>query len=166
MKILVAVLTLTLLVVSAARAQSDPRRGIQREGLRGIVPDNVEDVTLDKRRQKLDEVSRSTKWRPTGRTFPASVVVHNQSTKSIKSVFWSVSLVNPESGELIRKYEVISDKRIKPTERRKLTRRLPIPFVRVVRATAGGGKSPDDIANVVTVITRVEYTDGSFADSP
>ncbi|HEV2803277.1 MAG TPA: hypothetical protein VGW12_22645 [Pyrinomonadaceae bacterium] len=166
MKILMAVLTMTLLVVSAARAQTDPQRGIQREGLRGIVPDNVEDVTLDKRRQKLDEVSRMTRWRPTGSTFQASVVVHNQSAKSIKTVFWSVSLVNPESGELIRKYEVTSDKRIKPTERRKLTQRLPIPFVRVVSATGGGGKSSDEIANVVTVITRVEYTDGSFADSP
>jgi hypothetical protein len=166
MKILMAVFTLTLLVASAARAQSDPQRGIQREGLRGIVPDNVEDVTIHKRRQTLDEVSRMTRWHPTGRTFPASVVVHNQSTKSIKSVFWSVSLVNAESGELIRKYEVTSDKRIKPTERRKLTQRLPIPFVHVVRATAGGGKSSDEIANVVTLITRVEYTDGSFANSP
>jgi hypothetical protein len=166
MKILMAVFTLTLLVASSARAQTDPQRGIQRDGLRGIVPDNVEDVTLHKRQQKLDEVSRMTKWRPTGRTFPASVVVHNRSTKNIKSVSWSVSLVNPESGELIRKYEVTSDKRIKPAERRKLTRRLPIPFVRVVSATAGGGKSSDEIANVVTAITRVEYTDGSFADSP
>jgi hypothetical protein len=162
MRCLAFMLAATL--AAAAMAQEPGRE--QREVLR--EPGRRGEIMIDRSRVKLDELSRAAdrQRRASARTFKASVVVRNESPKTIKSVSWVVSLVDPESRELIRRYEVTTEKRIAPGRTEKLSRRLPVPPARVVSAAPPGGTRPRPVADVQAVVTRVDYTDGSSAESP
>lgn len=166
MKRLTLSLALALLAVSAAHAQADPGQGLEHI-LREPNPERRNEVLVERGRQRLDELSRTSRAaRGVGeRTFKASVVVLNRSPKTVKSVLWTVSLVDPESGATIRSYDVATEGRIAPGKRKSLTRRLPIPPSGVVSARRPGGTTVP-VADVVTSVTRIEYTDGSSTDSP
>ena len=97
------------------------------------------------------------------RTFKATVVVNNTSAKAIASVNWTVALVDRESGETIRSYEVTTRTRIAPGKKKKLDKRLPLPRYGLVNAR--NPQTPGTVAKIVPVITRITYEDGTF-DTP
>jgi hypothetical protein len=156
---------LILAVALVPAAQEVPPQGLprqqQRELLREKDPDRRNEMVLDRGRVRLEELSRTAAppRRASARTFAASVLVTNRSRKTIKSVSWLVSLL--DSGKVIRSYDVTTEKRIAPGKTKRLSERLPVPVLRVVSVSA-----PGLVADVATKVTRVEYTDGSFSDSP
>ena len=159
-------LALALLAASAASAQAYPQQGLEHI-LREPNPVRRNEVLVERGRLQLDELSHvGHASRGAGaRTFKASVVVTNQSLKTVKAVFWTVSLLEPGSGATIRRYDVATEGLIAPGKRKRLTRRLPVPPVRSLSAHSLGN-SPAPVADVVTAVTRIEYADGSFTDSP
>ena len=167
MKRILFVLAVTVLAVSAARAQGADIKE-RKEVLREPDPERRGEIIFNRSRVKLDELARTanSSRRADARTFEASVLINNRAAKTVKSVSWRVSLVDPDSGEVIRKYDITTEKRIAPGRRKKLTRRLPVPPPGSVSANARGGASSGTVADVVAVVTRVEYTDGTFGDAP
>ena len=159
-------LALALLAASAAHAQADPRQGMEHI-LREPDPERRSEVLVERGRLKLDELSRTgSPSRGAGaRTFKASVVVDNRSAKAVRSVQWTVTLVDPSSGTTIRRYYVTTEGRVAPGKSKRLSQRLPVPPARVVNARSAGS-APAPVADVVTAVTRIEYADGSSADSP
>src|SRR5687767_13895050 len=64
---------------------------------------------------------------PYSHTFKAQIEVTNNSTKVIKSISWAASLLDPDTGRLIRSYDVTTNARIAPGKKKQISRRLPTP---------------------------------------
>ncbi|HYG78859.1 MAG TPA: hypothetical protein VD861_00645 [Pyrinomonadaceae bacterium] len=155
---LALVIGLSLVVVSSAQAQVE-NRDQQRQQEAGRQRQEQEGLEA---RQKMDDLhAEGAAGRAAmPRTFKASVVVSNSRAKAIASVAWKVSLVDRESGETIRSYDVTTRTRIAPGKKKKLDKRLPLPRYGLVNAR--DPQSPGTVAKIVPVITRVTYEDGSF----
>jgi hypothetical protein len=150
---------LSLVAISSAQAQGN-RSPSQQEAAR----QRQEQEVLERRTEIDDLNAEGAAGRAlTPRTFKASVVVNNSSAKAIASVNWTVSLVDRESGETIRSYDVNTRTRIAPGKKKTLDKRLPLPRYGLVNAR--NPQSPGTVAKIVPVITRVTYEDGSF-DTP
>lgn len=147
---------LSLVAISSAQAQGD-RSLSQQEAAR----QRQEQERLESRTAMDDLHAEGAAGRAlVPRTFKASVVVNNSSAKAIASVNWTVSLVDRESGETIRSYDVTTRSRIAPGKKKTLDKRLPLPRYGLVNAR--NPQSPGTVAKIVPVITRVTYEDGSF----
>lgn len=151
---------LSLVAVSSAQAQSKTGTQSQQEAAR----QRQEQERLESRTAMDDLHAEGAAGRALQpRTFKASVVVNNSSARTIASVAWTVSLVDRESGETIRSYDVTTRTRIAPGKKKTLDKRLPLPRYGLVNAR--NPQSPGTVAKIVPVITRVTYEDGSF-DTP
>lgn len=149
---------LSLVAMSSAQAQVGDTS--QREAAR----QRQEQESLERRRDIDDLHAEGASGRSLEpRTFKASVVVNNSSARTIASVNWTVSLVDRESGETIRTYDVTTRTRIAPGKKKKLDKRLPLPRYGLVNAR--NPQSPGTVARIVPEITRVTYDDGS-SDAP
>ncbi len=98
-------------------------------------------------------------------TFDAKIKVKNSSTKFIESVDWTATLLDPETGAVIRSYAVTSKTRIAPGKSKKLSEKLEKPGYRVVSAV-----SPNPhkgvVADLKVKVTSVTYADGSTSTTP
>jgi hypothetical protein len=99
-------------------------------------------------------------------TFNARIEVTNNSTKAIKSVSWSASLIDPGTGQLIRAYDVTTNARIAPGKKKHLSKRLPTPRANVVSANSPSiSKVPvADLKTKVTLNRNLQdsYTHAAF----
>ena len=100
-------------------------------------------------------------------TFDAGIRITNHHSKPIKSVSWETLLTEPDTGALIRRYSVTSEVRIMPGKTKTVTKKLPIPSVKLVSAApTAGRKVPNASADVKSSVTKVTYADGSTSDTP
>ena len=151
-----------LIIAAAAATQAQDGKATQQQRQQETI--RQEQAGLEARREMDDLNAEGASGREREpRTFKASVVVTNGSPKTIASVDWTVSLVDRESGETFRRYEVTTRTRVAPGKKKTLNKRLPLPRYGLVNARAP--KSPDTVARIVPEITRVTYDDGS-SDTP
>lgn len=176
-KRLMLVVAAVLAAAASAQAQtSDPL------GRPGIGPDTVRDAQRDPnpaRREdrlisvaerefgEIEKEARASHGGGDGWMVRAGVVVTNHTSKVIKSVSWAASFTDPDTGRLIRRYDVSTGARIKPGKTKALTKSLPIPTVKVVSAAAPANhKARTTFAHLTSGVTGVTYVDGSTSSAP
>ncbi|PYS76064.1 MAG: hypothetical protein DMF66_16750 [Acidobacteria bacterium] len=176
-KRLMLVVVTVLAAASSAHAQTDtdplgrPSVGVDtvRSAQRDPDPARREDRLIsvaERGFSKMEEEARSSHVEAGG-TVKAMVAVTNHTSKVIKSVSWAASFTDPGTGQLIRKYDVSTGARIQPGKTKTLTKRLPIPRVKVVSAAAPvGHKAHDTFAKLTSAVTGVTYDDGSTFSAP
>ena len=98
-------------------------------------------------------------------SFKAEIKVTNHAAKAIKSVAWTATLTDPDTGAVIDSYDVTTEARIAPGKTKKLSKRLRVPRANVVRATS---RTPNksQVANLKVAVKAVTYADGSTSTTP
>jgi hypothetical protein len=167
---------LTLAAAASAQAQGSAPNPAQRPAAGDSMQDAMRDKDSTRREERvinitsteLNKMEREAdrSRRAPERTFKAEVVVTNHGTKTIKSISWSASLIDPGTGRLIRNYDVTTEARITPGKTKKLAKQLPTPRSNVVSAAPSGTGAPAVVADFKAVVTRVTYTDGSTSTTP
>jgi hypothetical protein len=115
----------------------------------------------------VDEANRAV---PRGRSGPrpgefnADINVTNSAAKTIKAVAWTATLVDHETGAVIRSYDVTTKTKIAPGKTKKLSKRLTTPGAQVVRANSQTPKR--QVADLKVTVTGVTYADGSTSTTP
>jgi len=99
-------------------------------------------------------------------SFEAKVAVVNTSAKKIKAVFWSATLTDPSTGELIRTYNVRTKAHIAPGGTKELKKMLFTPRAKVVTASAPLRRNSPAVADLKVAITGITYEDGSTSPTP
>jgi hypothetical protein len=168
-KLLLA-LTLTLIAAGSAQAQVS-RRPAEGDNTRQAALRDPDPIRRDERMISIS--SRELRREPRPRdvryvynhTFKARLSITNHSAKTITSVSWMASLIDPATGELIRSYPVTTEKRIAPGGTKKLEKKLPAPIARVVRVGPDGLASPT-VADLKSTVVRITYEDGSTSETP
>lgn len=175
MKKLTLTFALLLTSAAAAHAQSTTPAGTPYPpGTSPIEPRIISDPV--KRDEAHIEGSRMRGYRPevvpsssSGRykpqTFKAEVVVTNHAAKAIKSVEWTATLTDPNTGHVISTYDVTSKSKIEPGKTKKLSKSLHTPRERVVNASSRNPRRPS-VANVKVEIKSVTYADGTTSTTP
>lgn len=174
-----AIVAVTLLILAAAASahaqgvpprpgQTSPENETRQDALRDKDPVRRDERVIAVSKRELIKIEReANKSRPTtAGTFKAQVIVTNHSPKTIKSVSWSASLTDPDTGELIRTYDVTSEARITPGKTKKLSKKLPLPRVNVVSAAAPVNSKSPAVANLKATVARVMYEDGTTSETP
>jgi hypothetical protein len=100
-------------------------------------------------------------------SFHASVVVTNDTAKTIKQITWETSLINTATMKPIATHWVLTRKKIAPHKVVTLRKKFQVPFPRVVSANQTN-QVKRGIPNVirteqVSKIREIEYTDGSVS---
>lgn len=97
--------------------------------------------------------------------FKAEIEVTNRSAKTIKSVNWTATLTDPETGAVIDAYDVTTRASIAPGGKKKFSKRLKTPRAAVLNAArTQTGRAP--VADLKVAVTGVTYADGSTAPTP
>jgi len=167
-KKLIFIVLMTIAAVSTGQAQINPSQQTQAKPPANDERLRREEAEIQERRREMEELMNKGKAERDKDipTFKAEIEVTNtNNSKKIKSVFWDVSLINRESGELIRKYSVTTRTSIAPGKSKKLKKQLPFPRSGVVNANSSG-QPPDVVAKIVPVLTSVVYEDGSASPTP
>ena len=170
MKKLLLAATLTMIAAGSVQAQVS-RRPSEGDNNRQAAMRDPDPVRREERMISISSRELRREHRPyreryvSSRTFKAQVAVTNRSAKTIKSVSWRASLIDPATGELIRSYPVTTEKRIAPGGTKKLETKLPVPMARLVRVGPDGVTSPTT-ADLKSTIVRVTYEDGSTSETP
>jgi hypothetical protein len=174
MKRLTLAFALLLTATAAAHAQDRTPAGTQYPpGSSEIYPKKIKDtVQLDEThianarvRTGPAEREAASARRNMPRTFKAVVEVTNHAAKAIKSVEWTTTLIDPNTGDVISTYDVTSKANIAPGKTKKLSKRLSTPHVRVVSATARNPSQPQ-VGNVKVEVKNVTYADGTTSATP
>ncbi|MBV9927697.1 MAG: hypothetical protein JOZ96_21945 [Acidobacteria bacterium] len=105
------------------------------------------------------------KWYDKPDTFKAEIKVTNNSAKPIKSVTWTATLLNAETGNFIRSFDVTTRKKISPGKTRSLSERFVTPRDLVVRANARHPNRPN-VADLKVKVKTVTYADGTTSTTP
>lgn len=174
MKKLTLTFALLLTSAAAAHAQSTTPAGTPYPpGSSPIEPKIISDpvkrdeahIQGSRMRSYRPEVVPSSSGRYKPQTFKAEVVVTNHAAKAIKSVEWTATLTDPNTGNVISTYDVTSKSKIEPGRTKKLSKSLNTPRDRVVNASARNPHRPN-VANVKVEIKSVTYADGSTSTTP
>jgi hypothetical protein len=98
-------------------------------------------------------------------TFKAVVEVTNHAAKAIKSVYWTATLTDPGTGNVISSYDVKTKTRIAPGSTKKLSKHLRAPRpAPAMLASTPLGKSP--VADLKVEVKGVTYVDGTTSTTP
>lgn len=101
---------------------------------------------------------------PRSGTFDANIEVTNSAAKTIKAIEWTATLIDHETGAIIRSYDVTSKTNIAPGKTKKLSKQLTTPRAHVVQASS---PTPNkQVADLKVKVTAVTYTDGSTSTTP
>jgi hypothetical protein len=164
---LVSIIAVTLVLSASAYAQSPPGSSSGRDTVQRALRD-PDPVRRDERLISIshsnpsNSSSNSSAWRnEIARSFKGLVFVENHSGLAIKSVSWVASLTDPQTGALIRTYDVTTKTRIAPGKSKVLTRKFTLPISDVVNAD-----KIRRVANLTSTITGITYEDGSTASAP
>lgn len=164
MKRFIFIIAMTLVATASAYAQRPPTTT---ENTRQAALNDPDPVRRDERLIALSraETARTEKKRfprdmPVS-TFKAQIVVTNRNSRTIKSVSWVATLTDPDTGEVLGKYEITSETRIGPGKKKQLEKKLPIPQFRVVSVGA-----PRTVANLKSAVTSVTFVDGATSTEP
>lgn len=164
MKRFIFIIAITLVATASAYAQRPTTTPTANEARQAALSD-PESVRRDER---LIALSRATtgkmerKHNPINMsryTFKARLVVTNPSSKTIKSVSWVAILTDPDTGEVLGKYDITSATRISPGKKKKLEKKFLKPQFRVVSVSA-----PRTVANLNTAVTSVVFEDGTTSN--
>lgn len=98
-------------------------------------------------------------------TFKAKIEVTNSAAKTIKSVEWRATLLDSETGAVIRAYDVTTDARIAPGKTKKLSKSLRTPHAKAVKATSRAPRRAQ-VADLKVKVTGVTYEDGTTSAAP
>ena len=99
------------------------------------------------------------------RTFKAAVEVTNHAAKAIKSVEWTTTLTDPNTGDVIHTYDVTTKANIAPGKTKKLSKNLRTPHARVVSAADRNPYRPR-VGNIKVEVKGVTYADGTTSATP
>jgi hypothetical protein len=174
MKRLTLAFALLLTATAAAHAQDRTPAGTPYPpGSSSIDPKIIRDpihrdeahISNARVRTSPSEREAASARRNMSRTFKAVVEVTNHAAKAIKSVEWTTTLIDPNTGDVISTYDVTSKANIAPGKTRKLSKRLSTPHARVVSATAGNSYRPR-VGNIKVEVTGVTYADGTTSATP
>ncbi|MDT4953668.1 MAG: hypothetical protein QOJ02_1806 [Acidobacteriota bacterium] len=169
MRRLTFIVAMTLIATAAAYAQ----RSAPGDTVQGALRD-PDPIHRDERMIALSQAGMANKVEQPGSlmvrrapygfpatTFNAQIVVTNHNSKIIKSISWVATLTDPNTGEMIGKYDITSETRISPGKKKKLKKSLPVPQFRVVSA-----RTPRTVANLKSTITSVTFEDGATSSEP
>lgn len=170
MKKLMLVAALTMIAAMSAQAQVSRRPGegdnTRQAALRDPDPIRRDERLISISSRELRGARRSGDAYPApSRMFKAQMAVTNHGTKTIKSVSWLASLVDPATGAVVRSYSVTTNKRIEPGKTKKVEKKLPVPIASVVSGGPSGLNSPT-VADLKASVVRVTYEDGSTSETP
>lgn len=162
---------LLLTAASAARAQTPyvgaPVADPHRDALAIKDPVHRDEALIagaNRRNINLEREANAAR-RAMPQTFKAEVEVTNRAAKAIKFVSWTATLTDPETGAVIRTYDVETRAGIAPGKTRRLSKRLRTPRADVVKAPSlPGRKRP--VADLRVEVTGVTYVDGSTSTTP
>jgi hypothetical protein len=163
--------TLLLTTAAAAHAQTpngNPGSDPLREAMRTGDSAKVEEAHINaSRANRLKAESAAATGRSSNRpqTFKAQVEVTNRAAKAIKSVVWTATLTDPDTGSVIRAYDVETKADIAPGKTKRLSERLLTPPATVVNSSA---KRPrrTPVADLKVAVKSVTYVDGSTSATP
>lgn len=161
MKRFIFIIAMTLVATASAYAQ----RPTADENTRQAALRDPDPIRRDERLIALSraETSRIEMKRPpygmSGDTFKAKIIVTNRNSRTIKSVSWVATLTDPNTGEVLGKYDITSEARISPGKKKQLEKKLPIPQFRMVSVAA-----PRTVANLKSVVTSVTFVDGTTSN--
>lgn len=171
MRKLTLAFALLLTASAAAHAQTPSNRNAGndpvREAMRMGDTVKAEEAHINASRRSMagPESAAAAARRSNVRSFKAEVEVTNHAAKSIKYVTWTATLTDPNTGSVIRSYDVKSKTRIAPGSTKKLSKNLRTPPVdRLLAAATPLGRSP--VANLKVEVTGVTYADGSTSTTP
>lgn len=111
------------------------------------------------------EEHRADRWYGKADTFKAEIEVTNTSAQPIQSVTWTATLLDSETGAVIRTFEVTTEKKVAPGKTKKLGQRLVTPYDYVVRANARHPNRPN-VADLKVAVKSVTYSDGTTSTTP
>jgi hypothetical protein len=165
-------LTFALLLTAAAAAHAQIPNGSPgsdpvREAMRVGDPARTDEARIAASRaanvRSEDEADAVRRAMP--QTFNAEIAVTNSAAQAIKAVSWRATLINPETGAVIRSYDVTTEARIAPGSTKKLSKRLRTPRDNVVKAASQPRHKPT-VADLKVKVTGVTYVDGSTSTTP
>jgi hypothetical protein len=165
MKRFIFIIAITLVATASAYAQRPSTTTTTPNEAREAALSDPEPIRRDER---LIALSRATtgkmerKHNPinmSGYIFKARLVVNNPSSKTIKSVSWVAILTDPDTGEVLGKYDITSPTTIRPGKKKKLEKKFLKPQFRVVSVSA-----PRTVANLNTAVTSVVFEDGTTSN--
>ena len=99
------------------------------------------------------------------RTFKAVVEVTNHAAKAIRSVEWTTTLTDPDTGAVIHTYDVTTRADIAPGKTKRLSKNLRTPHARVASATDRNAYQPK-VGNIKVAVKGVTYADGTTSTTP
>ena len=171
-------LTLTFMLLLAATAAAHAQQGTTPVGTPyppgsspiypKIDPDAVrrdETHIANNRSATSKEEYKADRWYSKADTFKAEIEVTNTSAQAIQSVTWTATLLDSETGAIIRTFDVTTEKKIAPGKTKKLGQRLVTPYDYVVRANARHPNRPN-VADLKVAVKRVTYRDGTTSTTP
>lgn len=169
MKKLTLTLALLLTVAAAAHAQTSGNPGYDpvRDSLRrGDAARTEEALISASRTASAKSESEADAVRSTlPPTFNARIRVTNSAAKTIKAVVWQATLLDPETGAVIRSYDLKSETHIAPGKTKRLSKRLRTPRAQVVKASSRTPRK-SQVADLKVKVKGVTYEDGSTSTTP
>jgi len=173
MKKLTLAFALLLIASAGAYAQTTPAGTQYPPGSTEIYPKKIKDpVQLDEAHiansrarsgYSAREADASRYNKPP--IFKVEIMVTNRAAKTIKSVEWTVTLTDPNTGDVISTYDVTNKAKISPGKSKKLSQTLRNPQARVVRATDPTPSQPR-VGNIKVAVKNVTYADGTTSTTP
>jgi hypothetical protein len=167
-------LAFALLLTVAAAAQAQTPAGTQYPaGSSDIYPKKIKDsVQLDESHIANSRASSAPAEREAAaarnnrpQTFKAVVEVTNHAAQAIKSVEWTTTLIDPNTGDVISTYDVTTKTRIAPGKTKKLSKNLRTPYARVVSVRDRTPYRPR-VGNIAVEVKAVTYADGTTSTTP
>ncbi|HEX7314844.1 MAG TPA: hypothetical protein VF297_13035 [Pyrinomonadaceae bacterium] len=135
---------------------TDPRPGIARDEIN--IGDSRSRVSSMER--EADRARRSSPG-----NLKAEFEVTNNADKAIKSVAWTATITNADSGDVIQTQQLTTNTRIDPGKTKKLSKRLKAPRADEVKGGYFPGL-PFWFGPVKVEIKSVTYVDGSTSTTP
>jgi hypothetical protein len=164
---------LLLTAAAAAHAQTTPAGTPYPPGTSPIEPRIIRDpvqrdeahITASRSYSAAAESEADAARRSMLPNFKAVVEVTNHAAKAIKSVSWTATLTDPDTGTVVRTYDVTTKTDIAPGKTKKLSKRLRTPRANVVRITSRP-RYKRSVADLKVAVTGVTYVDGSTSTTP
>lgn len=174
MKKLTLTLALLLTAATAAHAQApsgtpngNPNNDSLRYAIRIGDPVKTQEAMIEASRATSvrieSEADAERRSRPG--TFDAAIKVTNSAAKAIKAVIWRATLLDAETGAVIRTYDVTSKTSIAPGKTKTLSKQLQTPRAHVLKATSQTPRKAP-VADLKVKVTVVTYEDGSTSETP
>ena len=173
LKKLTLAFVLLLTATAAAHAQTTPAGTSYPPGSSDIYPKKIKDpVQLDEAhiansrvRTGPAEREAAAARRNMPQTFKAEVVVTNHAAKAIKSVEWTTTLTDPNTGNVIQTFDVTTKAKIAPGKTKRLSKNLRTPHARVVSIRDPTPYQPR-VGNITVAVKAVTYADGTTSTTP